>query len=334
MKKVVFIILTVLLTISIFSSPGMTNGKVLVVHSYHAEYSWVQGLDTAIDEVLNSVGIQSEKMYMDTKRKTSQEWKIKSGQMAQEKMAAMKPAVVITTDDNAQAFFAKNFVGKNESQFVFCGLNADPEKYDFPAANVTGILERTYTDQTLDLLQSVVPSIQEVVYIADDSSTANLVTPRIQAQAKEGKLPIAVNYFERPSTFDQWQAVIKKYNQNASIGAYLIPLYHTVKKTAGGERVPPSEIMRWTVANTNKPVVGLWPFSTDDGALCAVVVDPKEHGHVAAEMAATIVSGKKAGDLKAVTNREGYTIFNLKTAEAKGIEIPFDILENANRIIE
>ncbi len=334
MKKISSVVLAGLLLFAVTSAPVFAAGKVLVVHSYHAEYSWVQGLDTGMDQVLQASGITVEKFYMDTKRKASDEWKVKTGQMAVEKMLAMKPDVVITTDDNAQAFFAKNYAGKSDIQFVFTGVNGDPDKYGFPAANVTGILERAYADQTLDLLKSFMPQINAVVYLADDSATADLITPRIQAQAKNGKLPIAVNSFERPSTFDQWKTVVKKYDQDPSIGAFLIPLYLTVKVAENGDRVPPKEVMQWIVANTDKPVVGLWPFSTDHGALCAVVVDPVEHGRVAGEMAAKIIKGKKAGDVEMATNKEGYVIFNITTAKAKGVDIPYELLESANKIIE
>lgn len=92
--------------------------------------------------------------------------------------------------------------------------------------------------------------------------------------------------------------------------------------------------MNWTVDNVKKPVVGLWPFSTDDGALCAVVVDPREHGRVAAEMARQIMNGKKAGEIPVKGNKQGYVIVNVKTAQKLGMDVPFNIIESAQKIIE
>ena len=60
--------------------------------------------------------------------------------------------------------------------------------------------------------------------------------------------------------------------------------------------------MIWTVNMTSKTIVGLWHFSANDGALCAVAVDPYEHGKVAVFMARQVLSGKKASDLPIVAN--------------------------------
>ena len=92
--------------------------------------------------------------------------------------------------------------------------------------------------------------------------------------------------------------------------------------------------MKWTVANTHKPIVGLWPFSAEDGAICAVVVDPKEHGSAAALMAKQIISGKSAADLPMVVNKNGFVILNLIAATRKKIEVPFEVMLSADKIIE
>ncbi len=314
--------------------PAAANqGKVLVVQSYHAEYDWCAGVDGAIAETLSAAGVDYKTFYMDTKRKSDGDWKVESGKLADQELKAYQPDVVITVDDNAQGFFAKAYAGDPSVSVVFCGVNADAEKYNFPAANVTGILERTYPGQTLDLLKLIDPAIEKAAYIADDSGTASLITPRIQAKAGNGELPVEIVAFDRLSTFSEWQAAIQKYNADASVGALIIPLYHTVKD-ASGNRMKPSDVMAWAVDNSTKPIVGFWPFSTDDGALCAVVVDPKEHGYVAAAMTQEVLGGKKPGDISMVTNQDGFAIINVKTAEKLGVGVDYDILQNANKVIE
>jgi ABC-type uncharacterized transport system substrate-binding protein len=294
---------------------------------------WCQGIDEPISKLFDKEGIEYKTFYMDTKRKGSKAWKEKSAKAAQAVLEGFKPDVVITVDDNAQAFFAKKLVAGNQIQIVFNGVNADPEKYGFPAENASGILERTYADQSLGLLQQIIPGLSKVAYMADDSATASLVTPRIQAQANSGKLPVEVVGWERPATFSQWQQVAQKYNADSTVDAFLIPLYHTVKKE-DGTTMKPSDVMAWTVANTGKPIIGLWPFSTNDGALCAVVVDPSEHGQVAAQMAVKIANGKKAGDLPVVVNKQGYVIINAKTAQKLGVQVPYEVIASANKVIE
>lgn len=318
----------------LMTATAFAGGKVLVVHSYHTGYDWVDSMDEAIKGVLDEAGAEHKSFYMDTKRKSSANWKKESGELAKKMIAEYSPDVVIAVDDNAQAFVVKEYAGKTGPQFVFSGVNADPEKYGFPASNVTGILERTYADQGLELLAQILPDVKNVAYIADDSNTATLITPRSEAADASGALPVDIVAFHRLSFFSELKEIIAQYNANDSVGALIIPLYHTYKEVAGGDSITPSNVMEWVVKNSTKPVIGYWPFSTKDGALCAVVVDPKEHGVISANMAVEILGGKKAGDIPIATNKEGFVILNMKTAAKLSIEIPFEIVEGANKIIE
>jgi basic membrane lipoprotein Med (substrate-binding protein (PBP1-ABC) superfamily) len=129
-----------LICICLTAPAAATNGKVLVVRSYHADYDWCAGIGSAIAETLSAADIEYKTFYMDTKRKSTNDWKVESGQLADQELKAYQADVVITVDDNAQEFFAKAHAGDPNVSVVFCGVNADIEKYDFPAANVTGIL--------------------------------------------------------------------------------------------------------------------------------------------------------------------------------------------------
>jgi ABC-type uncharacterized transport system substrate-binding protein len=317
----------------LIASQALAAKKVLVVHSYHAEYDWCQGINESIDKVLRSAGIEYRVFYMDTKRKSSREWKEESGKLAETELNAYSPDVVITVDDDAQEFFAKKHVNDKKNQIVFCGVNAEAAKYGYPANNVTGILERTYADQSLKLIKQIVPSLKKAAYVADDSSTSTLVMSQIQQKAKASPPPVELVGMDQPSTFEQWQQTIQKYDADNSIGALIIPLYHTVKKP-DGVSMTASEVMAWTFNHTRKPIVGLWPFSPKDGALCAVVVDPTEHGKVAAQMVVEILGGKKATDLPVVENTQGYVILNVKTAQKLGVQVPYEIMGYANKVIE
>jgi ABC-type uncharacterized transport system substrate-binding protein len=159
----------------------------------------------------------------------------------------------------------------------------------------------------MGLLNKIVPGIKRLALIADGSSTATLVMGQITAKAKASPLPVELVGLDQPPTIEQWQQMIRKYDADDSVGALLIPLYHTVKKQ-DGISMTTSEVMAWTNSQRRKPIIGLWPFGPKDGALCAVVVDPKEHGTVAAQMAAAISGGKKAGDLPVAENQQGYVI--------------------------
>ncbi len=309
-------------------------GRVLILHSYHAEFDWVQGINDELMPSLEAAGIPFRTFYMDTKRRSGMAWKKESARLAKEIIDTYAPDVVIAVDDNAQEHVVRDYCGRSPIQFVFAGVNADPETYGYPAPNVTGILERTYPGQTLNLLKIMLAKPVHLVWISDDSATSSQILQRVRPKAEKGQLPLPVDAFERPSTFRQWKTAIGKYDDDPHIGGFLIPLYHTVRTHADGPSMEPAKVMQWTVAHTRKPVVGLWRFGVDDGAVGAVVVDPKEHGKVAGLMARQIHAGKKAAEMPLVTNREGFVIINIAAAGRLGIEVPFEVLLSADKIIE
>ena len=333
LRKTLIVTSIAVLSICLLAAPAAAQKKVFIVQSYHAGYDWTDGVNEAIIKVLDHAGIQHQVYYMDTKRKSSREWKEESGRAAEKEMISYNPDVVIAVDDDPQEFLVKKYAGHGKFQIVFCGVNGELEKYGYPAKNITGILERTYADQSVKMLSQILPGIKKAAFIADDSSTASLVMGQIQRKAKTYPLPIELAQPEQPGTFEQWKNVIRKYDQDSSVGAFLIPLYHTVKK-ADGMSMNPSDVLGWTVKNTRKPIVGLWPFAPKDGALCAVVVDPVEHGTVAGQMAVAIAGGKKAGDLPVLENKKGYVIINGKTAQDLGIQVPYEIISSANELIQ
>lgn len=308
-------------------------GRVLVLHSYHEEYDWVQGINEALDSSFKS-GVLHRIFYMDTKRRPDEAWKKQAAANAKKVIAEYAPKVVIAVDDNAQKYVVSDYVGRSKIQFVFCGVNAKPKAYGYPSRNVTGILERAYPKQVLEMLRRINPKIKNVVWVSDDSQTARGVLPRVRDKADSNELPLKIVDYAQPSTFVQWKKTIQRYNKNPGVHAFLIPLYHTVKNNTGEESLLPAAVMEWTVKNTTKPIVGFWPFSTDDGALGAVAVDPHEHGKIAALMAKQILSGKSASNIPMVVNQNGYVILNLKTAHQLDIDVPFEVIQSADKIIE
>lgn len=305
--------------------------KILVIHSYDPGHVSMPKRNAGLEKVFSAapqVGVAY--FYMDTKRKSDLGWKHKIGIVAGERIASYRPDVVIAFDDNALRYAMMPYLGAERPQVVVAGINGELSDYGLPASNVTGILERTYPDQSLDMLTRIYPLANKVVCISDDSTTSDKVIGYIQS----GKMPLEISAFEQPATYKEWKQTVLRYEKDAMVQAFLIPLYQTVKSDQGHDRINPSEVMGWTVANVTKPVVGLWPFATKDGALCAVTVDMTEHGLVAGERALQILSGKKASQIPIVNNKDGFVILNIRAAKRLGVHVPFEVIQAADRLIE
>jgi len=332
MKKMLKMIACILITL-FFCTPAFGAGKILLVQSYYSDYPWVNSITQGVKKGLEGSGVQLEIFYMDTKRKTSAEWKIKSGKLAKKKVAEFKPDIIISADDNAQQFFAKDYIGKQGITIVFTGVNVNPAKYGYPAPNATGVIQKAIFVQSIELLMAIKPNVKKIAVISDDGPTSDAILSYL----KTLKTPVEVVSFDQPSTFAQWKSLIKKYQK--TVDAIAVNLYQTVKKSndkSSGENVslPQKTVMNWTMKNNNLPTIGFFTDAFDEGILCGIAESGEEQGFQAARIAVQILKGKKPKDFKIVIPTKGIVTVNLKTAEKLGITVPFEILESASRIIE
>ncbi len=138
--------------------------KVFVVMSYHTDYQWQKQVREGIDRVL---GDMCEVRYfdLDTKRNLAQG--LKKAEEAYATYKTWEPDGVIAVDDNAQSMFVAPYLkNKVSTPVIFCGVNAEPQKYGYPATNVSGILERHHLRESLVLVKQMVPAIKKIGVIA------------------------------------------------------------------------------------------------------------------------------------------------------------------------
>ena len=305
-----------------------SSGKILVVQSYSNDYEWVNDISDGINDILDGKDIELEIYYMDTKRKTDEAWKEESGKIALKKVTDWQPDVVIAADDNAQKYFAKNLVGKSKPMVVFCGVNADPSEYGYPAKNVTGILERPHFTATLRQFKRIVPTANQIVVISDNSATSAGAIEYMKKQKTEFDI-VSWNLL---STFAEWQKQIKAACNNAdAIATYT---YHTLhSETNSTMSMDPHEVIEWTVTNSTIPIVGFFDTSIEDGYLYGSVESGYEHGSEAAQIAIGLLSGKSIKEFPIKTATKATSMLNLVTAEKLGIQIPQEIIEETDVVI-
>ena len=302
--------------------------KVLLVHSYDTSYPWVDAITQGVRRAFSGEPIELQIYYMDTKRQTDAAWKTAAGQKAQAIVTEWQPDAVIAADDNAQEFFARQYVGQTTPQFVFCGVNEELDRYGYPAKNITGILERPHMVETVALLQLLCPDVQRIAVISDDSPTS-VGALRYIRRCKLDSCEIVL--CETPRTLAEWQDAVRR--SQAVADAIAIYTYHTVQRTEDAPPLPPKELMGWTVDNSHVPVVGFFSFAIDDGALCGYLESGVEHGLRAGEMTLQILDGARAGDLPVVTALDGQSVLNLTTARKLGLTVPAALLRETDILV-
>ncbi len=300
--------------------------KVLLVHSYHAEYKWCRAITAGVKKALAGRSIRLDIVYMDTKRQPSFVWKKIAGRTAQEKIDTWQPDVVIAADDNAQVFVTRKYLD-GKPWFVFCGVNGNPDDYGLPASNVTGIVERPHFHDSITFLKRIYPGIRRIAVISDRSITSTTSLDYISDQSVDVK----VLDLRSIDTFSLWQKRIKQYNTDAD--ALCIYTYHTVQ-AAQNTVMEPSRLMKWTIQNCTIPTVGFFDFGIQDGLLCGVVESGIEHGYEAGCMALALLDGADIATLPVRTAKKGVTMLNSSTASALGISVPPELVQKIDKMVQ
>ncbi len=318
MKKLCFII-SVLLLVAVLGCIKPSE-KVLLIFSYHPEHPWVVEETRGAEDILEERGVETEKFYLDTKRNTSAEWKEEVAEEAMRKIDDFKPDLVIVFDDNACELVAKEYIGES-LPFVFCGMNGEPEDYGFPAQNITGVIERHHLEATIELLRRLVPDVEKLAIMSDDSPTSQAFITRVRNIIP----PVEISEFYTTNDFDAWKAEVNRLQTNVdAIGIYV---YHTIKENSEEQSLPPEDVLGWTLENSELPGFAFSDFTVRDGVLCGVTVSGYEQGMTAAEIAIRILNGETPADIPIKCPEEGTPMINEIRAEELNIEIPADVLE-------
>ena len=297
----------------------LAQSRILVVHSYHAGYEWTDSIQIGIDHALVGRSYNVKIMYMDTKRHTDEAWKVQAGKRAMQQVATFKPDIVITTDDNAQKYFAQALSKQPDSpQIVFCGVNAPLKEYGYPNANATGFLGRSHLTATLKLAMALKPKIKRVTFISDDGISSR----NAYDYYKTLSMPMKVVNYVNVSNFAQWQSAVLKANQNSDV--ILVTMYHTIKHASNDPMsMEPSEVMQWTLTNSKLPILGVYPFTVKDGAMLGICSSGKEHGYMAAVTPIDMITtGRTALRYPINTSIEGSIMFNIDAIRQHKLKIP------------
>lgn len=304
--------------------------RVLVVHSYHeSQRGHVVEMTEGLLEALEGADMEISFFHMDTKRRNTEEWKRAAGQRAKELMEDFNPHLVITMDDNAQEYFGKDLAGQSGAPVVvFGGVNADPGKYGYPAQNVTGVLERTNILESIEFLQKIVPGVDRLLILTDNSPTADSFI----VYAKSLALPANIIAYEQPETFDQFKEILKRYHDRVdAIGLYTIRTI--ARSSAQPGQIPEEELVEYINANHPLPTVAFFDTAAEAGALCGISVSMKEQGYAAGMLAKAILSGKAPQDCKIEPTGKGRIQLNLQTAERLGIQIKHLLIKRADVLV-
>ena len=309
-----FGLLAILVLFCAASRPALADKpwRVLVVCSYEDNYQWEKEIRDGLERIL---GPHAELSFFYMQTKDALERGPQKAAEAYALYQRLQPDGVIAVDDNAQSLFVVPYL-KNRvpTPVIFCGVNADPEAYGYPADNVTGILERYHFEETLAFSRQLTGRTQTFAVMVNESPLADLIAAQLEAE--KGQLTARLVDFLRPRTLPEALRMARQVRDRADL-LLLTTLKGVVD--AAGHPVSDFKALSAVVEAFGKPTAATAEFAIKSGALSGVLASGQEQGQQAAQMLLQILRGRSLASLPVTRNYRGVRMLNVTTLQSLGI---------------
>ncbi len=317
MKKIYILILFLFISTTFLNAQKINEKRILYVNSYHTGLSWSDGIEKGIKTIINNstIPIDLEIIEMDTKRNQSEVFKKEAALKVKKLIEEFKPDIVITSDDNAAKYLIVPYYYNSSIPFVFCGINGSAKKYNFPAKNITGMVEVMLVPQLLETLKKYTNN-NRIGFLKGDS-----LSSRNEAQHFEKILNRKIDS-RFVKTINEWKTQFIDVQKNIDIlfigNGISIPNWEKSKK----------EIKEFVNINTIVPTAG-WDVVLQNIVLLIFANKPHEQGIWAAKTSLEILQGKDISKIKLTKNKKAKVYINVSLAKKLGIVFPFELIDNA-----
>lgn len=201
--------------ISIITYSNLTRPRILIIHSYDPAYAWTRDLNVGLQNIFsNYKQYQIMYHYMDTKQHSEEEFIKKAGLIARNLVDSIRPAILLTVNNDAQSQVGRFYVNHPTIKVVYTGVNGRPETYGYDQANnVTGLLQRIPLKGLRDVILELATMRQligpiRIVHLSDSSSVVQDDDSyfRDKEHPPEWWSPVEVITPSYPgTTFDEWK---------------------------------------------------------------------------------------------------------------------------------
>lgn len=287
--------------------------KVLVVMSYEEDNPWCEEIKAGIDSVLASNSDISY-FYMDTKVNfAGGEAKAKQ---AYQLYRELQPDGVITADDNAQSMFVLPYLyNKVDTPIMFCGVNAEAEKYGFPSSHVSGSLERGHVRESIAFLKQLSPDFNRVCFLVRDSPSGRSLKRQVDSEKDSYLVPVGGFYLAK--TANELRQLSGEL-ENSCDAIYIDSLEGI--QDSNGSAMNHQQVFAVLEEIYRKPFIGANSYHVKLGALSAVVKTGNEQGELAAELLLKAMQGTPVSKLPVTKNYRGRRIINVNALTRHGIQ--------------
>jgi ABC-type uncharacterized transport system substrate-binding protein len=291
----------------------------LFVASYHKGYEWQDGIEEGLRSTLGNK-CTVEAFYLDTKRNTDEDYAKTTAEKAKQLIDSMQPDVVIASDDNVSRYVIEPYYRESDIPFVFCGVNWSADKYGFPYANVTGMLEIISIDPLLKVIQTVLPEASSGIFIGGDVPSTRSNYERYKKSFLSRGIVVRDGMV---TSFDAWKQKLSDAQETADF----IILANKAGIVDWDQEAATAHVQQ----NTKRFTVGHHEFMVSLNMFSMTKI-PQEQGEWAAKVAIKILEGSNPSEIPIVANRRWNIYANTALLKKAGIQLPANILRKAVKI--
>ncbi len=269
-----------LLCICMLVSVSQTQAKsIVLVHSYHFAYPWVQEYRGGLLSTLDKMEIHE--FQMDTKRRAPEEFDAIAEQ-AWSFVIKNSPDVVILSDDNALRYLGPRLT-EQRIPFFFMGINANPRNYIPITDMVSGVLERPLVRRSVYMIGKVLPRTKRIRVLMDSTVTSSAILET----SFGNKLNQTVSGIEVDTqlvnSWEQWQQLVLTAKSDG-YDALIIANYAGLKDS-DGRHYEMDGVSEWTSKRSELPLFAFWTYSVGKKkAVGGLSISATQQGVVLAEL--------------------------------------------------
>ena len=294
MKRIVggliFCALTFLLFMPLADAAAADSrpAEILVLHSYHYEFSWVQQLQKGIEASIGAAGLKANfhTEFMDARRFESKAYNAMLADLYAAKFRGRRFDVLMVSDNNALAFMLQYrdrlFPGV---PLVFCGINDFHDPMLMGTADITGVVETLDFDETLSVAVKLHPRIKNVHVFGDNSLSYFAIQRDLLAVAPKFSDWVAFHFYHSEKVEDAVE-IVRRFGPEEMV------LIVSALRNRKNEFVSFEETTAVLAGAGPVPIYGMWEFLLGQGMIGGKVVSGLTHGQAAGAIAARILQGE------------------------------------------
>ena len=194
--------------------------------------------------------------------------------------------------------------------------------WEASGTNVTGVSDLLPLEPQIDLMKKVVPNLKSVGYVYSPGEVNSTI---VLKQLTELLEPQGIKVVAKSA-----EKTVDIPNATKSLKGKADLIYTSLDNNV----VSAYESMYQAAKEVQIPLVASDTDSVPRGAVAALGVNYKEVGRETGKIAADILNGKKAGEIKPRTMEKLDLHVSPNNAKAQGIELSEDLVQSAQKVVE